>query len=65
LNKLFCAITCSRALHKSNFEITERSEPTTEHFGISGGAKFDLNKRIEELGFNPDTYNDYYNVTAH
>jgi hypothetical protein len=41
------------ALHVSNLEITNKVETTKEHFGISGAAKFNLNKRIEELGFNP------------
>lgn len=41
------------ALHASNLEIINKGEATKEHFGISGAAKFNLNKRIEELGFNP------------
>lgn len=41
------------ALHAANLEITNKGETTKEHFGISGAAKFNLNERIEELGFNP------------
>lgn len=41
------------SLHAANLEITRRSEPTTEHFGISGAAKWNLNKMVAELGFDP------------
>lgn len=41
-------------LHEQNLAITNNSEETTEVFSnISGGAKFNMNQRIEELGFNP------------
>jgi len=38
------------ALHAENMKAIEQVEETKEHFGISGAPKFNLNKRIEELG---------------
>lgn len=41
------------ALHAENMKLLEQVEETKEHFGISGAAKFDLNNRVAELGFDP------------